>query len=215
VFWIVAASLLRGDFMRRVGVFVVVASLVSALFGTTVAGAAATNLVKDSGFESPVVGDGGSQAFAKGEAFFRWSVVGAPGDVGVVSGTFAQDGFTFPSNSGQQWLDLTGETSNAATGVVQSVATTVGTPYTLSFAVGNLVDPGGVWGTSSTVKVYVGGVLKLVATNSDGAGSTAQVWKQFSVNFTAAAAATGIKFVNGDHAADNLNGLDSVSVVPS
>ncbi len=78
-------------------------------------------------------------------------------DVGVVSGTFVQNGFSFPAQNGVQLLDLTGLNSNAAEGVQQVIATTIGTTYKLSFYVGNIVDPGGIFGTTSTVNVQLNG----------------------------------------------------------
>ena len=95
--------------------------------------------------------------------------MGAAGDVGVVSQTFAQNGFTFPSKSGAQWLDLTG-TSQTATGVAQTVTTEPHTPYTISFAVGNVVNPGGIFGTTSTVDVLVDGSLGVDGNQSQGNG---------------------------------------------
>ena len=173
--------------------------------------AAPSNLIKNGGFEKPVVGAGSFQLFATGSSFSHWKVVGAAGNVGVVSGTFSQNGFTFPGKAGAQWLDLTG-TTQTATGVAQTVATEPHTPYTISFAVGNVVDPGGIFGTTSTVDVLVDGSLVLTATNRKGVGSTSAVWKTFSVDFTAAGAQTTIAFMNGDPATDTNNGLDAVRV---
>jgi hypothetical protein len=171
--------------------------------------AAPSNLIKNGGFEKPVVGGGSFQLFATGSSFSHWKVVGAAGNVGVVSGTFSQNGFTFPSKSGAQWLDLTG-TTQTATGVAQTVATEAHTPYTISFAVENVVDPHGIFGTASTVDVLVDGNLVSSATNRKGTGSTSAVWKVFSVNFIAAGAHTTIAFVNGDPSNDTNNGLDAV-----
>jgi hypothetical protein len=106
---------------------------------------------------------------------------------------------------------LTG-TSNTATGVQQTVVTHQGTTYRLSFFVGNVVNPGGIFGTTSTVSVLVNGQKVLSATNSGGAGTTRLNWKQFSVSFLAASNFTKIAFINGDPATDNSNGLDNVSL---
>jgi hypothetical protein len=176
------------------------------------ASATPTNLVHNGSFESPVIPPGSARVFATGQTFSHWTVTGASGNVGSVSGTFTQNGFTFPAKAGHQWLDLTGVTQTA-TGVAQTVATTAGTHYSLSFAVGNLVDPGGIFGTASTVKVSVDGSPIFTAVNSKGAGSTKQVWKSFKVAFTASSASTIISFINGDPSNDTDNGLDAVKLI--
>src|SRR5689334_4268646 len=87
---------------------------------------AAANLVNNGGFEKPVVPAGSFKNFATGQSFTGWKVVGATGEVSVVSGTFQSQGFTFNAKAGAQWIDLTGPGSKTATGVAQSVATTLG-----------------------------------------------------------------------------------------
>ncbi len=140
-----------------------------------------------------------------------WTVVGAPGDVAPVSGTFAQNGFSFPAEDGKQWIDLTG-TSNTATGVQQTVTTVPGVTYNLAFFVGNVVNPSGIFGTTSTINVFVNGQKVLAATNSGGSGTKTMNWKRFITSFVATSTSTKIGFINGDPANDNSNGLDNVSV---
>jgi Protein of unknown function (DUF642) len=172
---------------------------------------ASTNLIRDGGFEKPVVGAGSFQGFSTGQSFSHWTVVGATGNVAIVSGTFTQSGFSFPAKSGHQWLDLTG-VSNSATGVAQTVSTSPGSSHTLSFAVGNVDNPTGIFGVTSTVKVFVNGTLVATDTNSRGAGSTSMVWQVFHVSFSAPSASTTIELINGDPANDTLNGLDAVKL---
>jgi hypothetical protein len=86
-----------------------------------------------------------------------WTVVGP--EASIVSGSYASLGFTFPAEDGKQWLDLTGDGTNSVEGVKQTFATTPGTTYNLSYFVGNQANPGGIWGTTSTVNVMVNGVL--------------------------------------------------------
>ena len=199
----------RQSVVRATVATVILASL--CLLGSS---ASAGNLIKGGNFEKPVVPAGGSTTFATGQTFGRWTVVGAPGAVSIVSGTFTQNGFTFPAKKKKQWLDLTGFNSNSATGVAQTVATTPGVTYTLSFYVGNVVDPNGVFGTTSTVNVLVDGTPVFSATNSMGQGQTKQVWQKFSTTFMAASSQTTIAFINGDPSNDFTNGLDAVKLVP-
>lgn len=74
-----------------------------------------SKLIKNGGFEKPVVPTGSYEGFLD-RSINHWTVTGAGGNVAVVSGTFTQNGFSFPAEAGAQWLDLTG-VSNTATGV--------------------------------------------------------------------------------------------------
>ena len=194
----------RGIFCAALAVGTVIAS------GGTAS--AATNLVKNGSFEMPVVPVGSFQDFATGQSFTGWTVAGATGRISVVSGTFQSQGFTFNAKAGAQWIDLTGDGSKKATGVAQSVATTPGTSYQLTFWVGNVNDPGGSFGVSSTVKVSVNGVLKLTAVNSLHPTNHKQAWKEFTLTIKATSSHTRISFINGDPSTDDSNGLDAVTL---
>jgi hypothetical protein len=164
-------------------------------------------------FEAPIVSAGGFTNFSNGSTGINgWTVIGAPGGVSIVSGTFTQNGISFPAEDGNQWLDLTGDGTNSNEGVQQSFATTVGAQYTLSFWVGNVDNPGGIFGTSSTVEVLLGDSILLTATNGNTTVTGTQTWNQFVTTFTATGSTTSLAIVNGDPASDNSNGLDNVSV---
>jgi len=126
-------------------------------------------------------------------------VIGPP--VSVVSGTFQAP--LFPAQDGTQRLDLTGPTSGGR-GVQQTVATTPGQTYNLSFYVGT------GFGTTSTVGVLINGSLLTTRTNST-PGAVIN-WEQFTVQFTAASASALIGFENLDPIGDDSNGLDNVSL---
>ncbi len=183
---------------------------VGAVIASGGAASAATDLIKNGSFEAPIVPVGGFKVFSTGQTFSGWRVVGARGNVAIVSGKYRGDGITFNAQAGPQWMDLTGLESNTATGVAQSVATTRGATYHLTFWVGNVYDPGGIFGVSSTVKVYVNGVRKLTATNSRHPANHKQAWKEFALTFKATSGRTTISFINGDPRTDNSNGLDAV-----
>ena len=180
------------------------------MVASTGAASAVTSLIKNGGFEKPVVPVGSFDLFSTGQTFSGWHVVGATGSVAPISGQFTSNGFTFDAKSGAQWLDLTGM-SNTATGVAQTVPTSAGTTYHLTFWVGNIYDPQGPFGVSSTVKVFVNNVLKLTAVNSMQSASS-QTWKMFTLSIKATSSQTKIAFINGDPSSDNTNGLDQVSL---
>jgi choice-of-anchor C domain-containing protein len=174
---------------------------------------AQANLITNGSFETPVVPAAGFDNFVSGSTGITgWTVVGP--EVSVVSTTYASECCSFPAEDGTQWLDLTGDGSNTLEGVQQTVATTPGTTYDLSFWVGNTYDPGGVYGTTSTVDVRLGGAdgtLLGAFTNSSTTTGTL-VWEQFNTSFTATGSSTTLDFLNADPESDNSNGLDNVSL---
>lgn len=78
---------------------------------------------------------------------------------------------------------------------------------------GNVYDPGGNLGTTSTVNVYLNGKKFFHATNSKGKGATHQIWQRFQMTFTAKSNAATLAFMNGDPSTDTDNGLDCIGVV--
>ena len=184
--------------------FVAVAALVAA--GTC---AQAQSLIVDGGFEKPVVPVGGFTTFAVGSPLSKWTVVGQPGNVNILSGALTGGGHTYEPKGGVQLLALPG-TSRAFTGVQQRVITTPGTSYFLSFWTGNMYTNGG----SSTVEVLINGVTAMRASNfSDGGAGIA--WKLFRMTFTAQSDLTTVTFMNGDPSSDDDNALDKVTLVPN
>lgn len=167
------------------------------------------NLIENGSFETPAVPKGSFLLYGSGSTGITGWTVDGP-QVGVVSGTFVQGCCSFPAQDGAQWLDLTGLSANSAEGVEQTVATTAGTSYDLSFWVGNVIDPSGVFGNSSSVKVFINGTLLDTVTNSG--GSTTLKWEQFTEHFKASGSSTTIAFINNDPRSDNSNGLDNVGL---
>ena len=171
--------------------------------------------ITNGSFESPVVPVGSFTNFASGSTLIPgWTVIGAASGVSIVSGTFTQNGISFPAEDGAQWLDLTGDGTNSNEGVEQTIATTSGAQYTVSFWVGNVYNPDGIFGTTSTVDVLLGGpkgTLLTAATNSN-TTTGIQTWEEFTTTFTATGSTSTLDFINGDPPSDNSNGLDNVSV---
>jgi len=171
-------------------------------------------------FLVPAPFPGGFALVDTGERYGSWKVVGEPGNVSWTSGTRVHDGFSFPAQGNPTqaagpWVNLAG-ISRSRTGIMHGpVPTTVGQPYKLSFYVGNIVDPGHQYGTSSTVHVFENATEIAVATNSNGSGTTVENWKPFSVTFNATDPYTTIVFINGD-APDDMNcGLSNTVFGPS
>jgi hypothetical protein len=177
---------------------------------------AQANLITNGSFEAPLAPAGSSTSFASGSTGITgWIVVGP--EASPVSHTFAAECCTFPAGEGNQWLDLTGDAVNAVEGVQQTVTTSPGTQYLLTFLVGNIFDPGGAFGTTSTVDVRLGGIAGTLLgafTNSSTTAGT-QVWQQFSTSFTATGSSATLDFINADPSTDNSNGLDNIILIAS
>ena len=150
-----------------------------------------------------------------------WIVVGNPGTVAIVSGTFTQFengiNFIFPAHSGVQWLDLTGISNTPGEGVSQTVTTIPGNAYRVSFFVGNVSDPGGIFGTTSTVNVQVDGSTIFTAENSMippivPESNQRMLYQQFTTTFLASSTSTALAFLNGDAANDTANALDNITL---
>jgi hypothetical protein len=175
-----------------------------------VAGAAqAGNLIKDPGFETPATPAGTFTTYSPGQSIGQWLVVGN-GNVATVN-NFNEGGVLWSAQKGHAFLDLTGTCDcGAGSGVAQTVKTTPGTTYKLTFWVGNTVIVN--QGNTSTIDVYYGSTLLIAATNKAGTGSSKEVWRKFATTFTATAATTTLSFINADPSGDEQNGLDSVTL---
>jgi hypothetical protein len=138
-------------------------------------GAAGANLLTNGSFELPGVPAGSFQQFSSGSTSIPgWKVTGPAGrGVAVMSGTYTVDGDSLPAEDGNQWLDLTGNNSNDIEGISQTVSTTKGQTYTLTFWVGNASGAG--LGAYSSVGLFINGAPVENYTNST-PGKTA-VWE--------------------------------------
>ncbi|MGO9097400.1 MAG: DUF642 domain-containing protein [Bryobacteraceae bacterium] len=175
---------------------------------------AAADPIINGSFETPVMNPGTYQDFGVGSTGITgWTVVGDD-SVSLVSGAFTQESIAFVAEDGSQWVDLAGQSSNNVEGVEQTVATTVGTTYTLSFWVGNVYDGGVYFGPTSSVEAVLGGIMGTpldTVTNSI-IDPTEQSWEQFSFQFTASGTATTIDFLNQSPASNWNTGLDNVQL---
>ena len=182
------------------------------------ANAFAASLINNGSFEttSPSVAVGSFVNFLPGSTGITgWTVVGAAGtEASVVNTTYTSECCTFPAEDASNWLDLTGDATNSDTeGVAQTVTTIAGDAYTLSFYVGNVFDPRGIYGTTSTTDVSENGTSLGAFENNCTTCTTRLTWQLFTTTFTATAASTTLQFLNGDPGTDNANGLDNISLV--
>jgi hypothetical protein len=170
---------------------------------------ALADLIVNGSFETPVVPNGFYTNFPGGSiAITGWTVVGV--DSSVVDGDFIQSGITFQAQDGEQWIDMAGVTSNASSsGVTQSVPTTIGGLYELSFYVGSAqASP---FFAASTVDLSINGGPRVPFHNSI-APSNMLNWQQFIVPFVATSNSTNLTFYNGSASNNFLSALDNVVI---
>jgi hypothetical protein len=162
--------------------------LFSASLIFTLCGSAQAAVVFSNGFESPTVPVGGFFIYAPGATFGPWTAVGIAAS-SVISGSFTQSGITFLAQEGNQWADLAGSNSNSTEGFGTSISTVVGQFYDVSFWVGNVINPGGFFGISTTVNAFVNGLPAFTAVNTSGNGTT-QTWQHYNFQTLATSATT-------------------------
>lgn len=146
-------------------------------------------------------------------------IPGAPATIMVLNASYTEpdlaSGLTlnFHPQDGLQSVDLTGEGNQGTTnGIKQSVTTTPGLVYDLSFWLGHQYSsaPGYTLGPSS-LGMYIDGVF--VGTYSNSLNTFEDVtWTPFSYKFTAASSSTVVAFLNDTPAGNNYVGLDNVSL---
>jgi hypothetical protein len=162
----------------------------------------ASTIVLNEDFETPLVsGAPFYTPYVAATTFNGWTVGGV--DVAIVSDNFPNT----PAQSGHQWLDLMGLDQGGGN-ITQTIATTAGQQYNVSFWVGNVTS---LPGTSSTVEFRVDENLVLTATNSTNP-SLVQSWQQFTTSFIASGPLTVVGFFNADVLPDVNNGVDNILI---
>lgn len=178
----------------------------------------APNSVLNGSFEFPLVPEGSYTTFDAGST-------GIPGmtvlnsAVSIVNTGLTAFGFRFQSNSGNQWLDLSGEGGmTTGKGISQILQTEPGEEYNLSFYVGSAYGyTAAAWTNISpaTVDVSINGGSRISFTNTDLATNQLN-WKLFSTVFVASGATTSIEFFYGNTGPSGpfnfACGLDDVSI---
>jgi hypothetical protein len=201
----------------------VLASAVCGLSLFSTAPASAQNLIANGSFEQPhLTADQPLKIEYVGSTFHGWTVTGPsnPPGLGVslinenYTENFGGNILHFSPAKGAQSLDLSGPSNEGPVGVQQTVATTAGEPYVLSFSLANQDDAYALYSRPSAVEVYIDGVSQGIFKNDQNTANDL-TWRKHKLNFTAATGATTIQFVNRTKPDDNECGLDSVSVVPA
>jgi hypothetical protein len=165
---------------------------------------ARADLVSNGSFEAPVTTGSFVETPPDG-----WTL--SAGQVVVVDQGWRDPGDITAAN-GSQWLALQGRGSEGGA-ISQTLATTPGATYTLSFAHAALSNGGEL----SHLTYTVDGVANTLTVNSAGTAAVKLTpWQNVSYQFTASGTATVLSFA-GDQPVDGLfygSALDHVSVNP-
>jgi hypothetical protein len=166
-------------------------------------------VIVNGSFEAPTVTSGTYVNYFSGSTDITgWTVRGF--DSAIVSGPFFAVPMVYQAQDGGQFVDLTGDGTNASVnGLGQSVTTNVGQTYALSFYVGSGTDS--VTFSASTVDLRIDGGARVSYTNLNEPTDNLD-WQLFTVNFTATGPVTDIAFYNGSGPGNNLSALDNVSI---
>jgi hypothetical protein len=202
--------------------------------------AARANLIVNGSFETPLfpsssscgpfndclgylVGDEIGAWFIPPSPIGGWFVVGNGGAPGKSVVLLLDNNYDEPdTNSGGTLnfhvadgfhaLDLTGEGNQGLTnGVKQTIASTPGHSYEISFYVGNQYDLAPGYGATSSIGFYINGGFVDAYSNSANAVEDV-TWQQFKYDFTALENLTTFAFLNNTPVGDNFAGLDNVVV---
>jgi hypothetical protein len=175
------------------------------------------------GFHNGVAGNdniGGWQLIGKGGVDINGDPIpGASATIMVLGSGYTEpfgastSTLGFHPQDGLQSVDLTGEGNQGTTnGIKQSVGTTPGAVYDLTFWLGHQDSsaPGYTLGPGS-IALYIDGTL---ARTYDNSFNTPQdvTWRPFSHKFTASSPFTVLAFLNNTSAGNNYAGLDNVSL---
>jgi hypothetical protein len=179
--------------------------------------ASAQNLIVNGTFDAPVVPNAGFEVYTPASGSLSgWGVQGT--EVAIVGSSFVEYGVAFVAQSGTQWMDLSGLAApNTTNGIVQSVATSVGEQYQLSFYLGSAYNGSGPY-LSPTLDLSIDGGTRVSYTNSNIVTNGQMNWQMFTTSFTATSTLTSVGFYYGaTGSAVWAVGLDSVSltVVPA
>lgn len=162
---------------------------------------AATNLLTNGSFESPVMQTNYIYYTAGSTGIPGWTVVG--GQIQLTSGPYSG----LNASAGWQWIDMTGVTGYDKGLQSDAVATVLGQQYTLSFDLGNYVPFG-----TSTLSVSINNGSATLFTNMVN-GSGPMDWEGQSLTWVADATSAQITFLgvkNGSLSNDLGIGLDNV-----
>jgi hypothetical protein len=167
-------------------------------------GAAHANLITNGSFDATTPFTGGQ--VVSGDAISGWSIADGYGVLWIARGGNFGGLDPSPGNGSDYLIDLTGETDTEPfEAVSQTIATTAGASYQLTFDLGSAIQ----WGIQDGVTVSAGAASQTFTSTND--GTSTNHWDSEVLDFTATGASTLITFAGASGHA--YIGVDNVSVV--
>jgi hypothetical protein len=121
-----------------------------------------------------------------------------------------------PGNGSSFFVDLTGQANNKPYGgIEQTLATTAGAQYTLSFALGSSTLYNGPGLAAAALQASASGAAPLVSQLFLSNPTSTNEWTTETVTFTADSSLTTIEFLADSSYKSRYVGLDDVSVTPA
>jgi hypothetical protein len=199
------------------GLVMTYARLVAVALAALAASSARADIIVNGSFEDPVLSVGEARLFGTGSTIGTgWTVLGTPGNtnaVYVLQTAYSEPGnavTAFNAQEGLNSVDLNGAFNQGfASGVRQTIPTSAGATYRVSFYVGR-ADGNHLYATPSTVDLSIDSGARLSFTNSNSTPNALN-WQQFTWDFVATGSSTVLDFFNGQ-VTNNFSGLDNVSV---
>lgn len=199
-------------------------ALSTIVLGSSPAGAAP--VIVNGGFELPVATSGlncggiaNCQGFNIGDSIGGWTVVGpGPSDptktpIVILTNNYNEGGYFFQPEQGNQSLDLTGMSNQGLNGVQQTVATTTGARYALTFWVGHHAQDPSFYNGPAVASLLIDGLPAGTFSNNNAPPPNLLDWEQFTFDFTATGPSTTIALFNAvSDPTQNEVGLDNVSL---
>jgi Protein of unknown function (DUF642)/PEP-CTERM motif len=118
-----------------------------------------------------------------------------------------------PGNASSFFVDLTGQANDKPYGgLEQTITTTPGTAYTLTFALGSSADYNNSGAGAAALYASATGTVLLASSLFTLAPTSTNTWATETLSFTANSASTTIEFLGDSGYTSEYTGLDNVSV---
>jgi hypothetical protein len=212
LFSVYDSLVIKEENMRRVSTI--------AIFAVLLASAGMANILTNGSFETASGGNtlptgNGAELAIGSTAMLGWTVYtteSSPSSNFNVAWLPTGNVYGITPEDGSYSLDLTGYNDvSPYSGVEQSVTTTIGTNYTLTFWVGEY-QSNSIYSGPVSVYASAGNQSAVVFTTTVPNGSTGNVWQQETLNFTATSTTTTVAISGDTTAGGQYIGLDNVNL---
>lgn len=193
----------------------------TALAGVLAAGSARAQTIVDGGFEATNVPAGSAPGYAIGStAIPGWTVINHDSTTQTATNNrdiavLGNGAFGLSTPFGIDFVDLTGYNDNPAyAGVGQTITTSIGQAYNLTFWLGASLTDGRYAGPVSALVYFGAQTATAFNTGPSNLTATNMIWTMQNVVFTARTTSTLVGIVGNSSTGGQFIGLDNVSIAP-